>query len=45
MKVINNLNPFKQNSLSKGFNKQTSFFSFIKHEDVLIFGCGGNCFS
>jgi hypothetical protein len=43
MKVIKNLNPFKQNSQSIGFDKRTYFFSFIKHEEFFIFGCGGIC--
>jgi hypothetical protein len=41
MKTIKNLNPQKS-KFFKGFNKQTYFQSFIKHEDFFIFGCGSN---
>jgi hypothetical protein len=41
MKVIKNLNPKRQDRYSKGLNNETEFCSFTKHEDVLIFGCGG----
>jgi hypothetical protein len=40
MKVIKNLNPYKEDSLSNCFKEKTYFYSFIKHLDFFIFGFG-----
>jgi hypothetical protein len=39
---IKTLDPKKASPSEKGFDNQTNFHSFIKHDDLLIFGFGCN---
>jgi hypothetical protein len=41
MKAIKTLDPQKHGLFSQGFKFQINYRSFINHEDLLIFWCGG----